>query len=473
MTLKTRFAVTLVFHTVLVLAIFAGTYYIRERRAAESKQREQQQQVLAVLAAQCAGVRLTANPIAALNHVQLLTKEPSIRSAACLDPQGRVEIHSDPGIIGKLVADGSMDQTAEETRSFRHQAGSATELVWRQPLAKRQGWAEIRFDADLLARRINEDLWATLNQLIRVSSTTLVLALIIAVGFGWSLSRPIGRLVSGVRAIGGGNLEYQAPEEARSDELGLLAREVNLMAKKLKQLDELKDDFIANVSHDLRSPMAAIKMYADYMLNIDPASKELKDGQKSSLNIIMYNAIRLSVFVTNILDAAKMKAGQLQIAVGPVNAANVVRNTGLLFKALAESQKIGFAISVPEGLPPVLADPNQLDQVIANIVSNAMKFTPPGGRIEVAARQENGSVRISVKDTGAGIAPEDLKNLFQRFRQIEANQSRLVKGTGLGLFITKSTVDAMGGSISVESEVGKGSTFTLSFPIAPGGGNNA
>ncbi len=301
----------------------------------------------------------------------------------------------------------------------------------------------------------------------RVGLVAAVLSLGAGLLIARRLARPVRELAMGAARVASGDLSVEIHVKS-SNELGDLAMAFNAMTRKLKTLDELKDGFIAHVSHDLRSPMAAIKMYADYMLNHDPKRETLLPEQRKMLGIIIDNSMQLNVFVTNVLDAAKMKAGKMEYHPQPVALERVAGRIKDLYAIVASQQGVELRVDVPAGTPAALADPERLEQVVANLVSNALKFTRSGGQVPVGARAAAGRVELQISDTGKGMSKEDLDRLFKPFEQtdVAAQKAEGIHGTGLGLYIVKQTVEAMGGRVTVASEPGKGARFTLELPVA-------
>ena len=231
----------------------------------------------------------------------------------------------------------------------------------------------------------------------------------------------------------------------------------------LKILDDLKDGLIQQVSHDLRNPMAAINMYVEYLLKGDADRDKILPRHREMLSVVMDNAKRLNVFVSNILDAAKIKAGRMEYHVKAVQLQEVANDVIVLFKIVAKQNEIVLQSDVPASLPPVRADPEHLEQVLANLVANALKFTRVGGQVRINAQSSDGKIRIMVSDTGLGISKDQLSKLFVSFSQADVARQRAqgIHGTGLGLFIVKQTVEGMGGKVWIESEEGKGTRVCL------------
>jgi signal transduction histidine kinase len=233
--------------------------------------------------------------------------------------------------------------------------------------------------------------------------------------------------------------------------------------------NQAKTEFMSIASHELKIPMTSIKGYAK-LLTLGTVG-ELTDRQRDFLNIITANVDRMDRLVADLLDVSRIEAGRLRLDMQPVDLREVIDTVLQSVETQIAAKKLALQLEVPEKLPPVLGDHGRLIQVITNLVSNAYKYTPEGGKIHIkadglAAALPSGRLTISVRDTGLGIAPEDRQKIFTKFFRAEDPQVRDVPGTGLGLSITKSLVEMHGGEIWFESEVGKGTTFAFTLPIA-------
>jgi two-component system phosphate regulon sensor histidine kinase PhoR len=213
------------------------------------------------------------------------------------------------------------------------------------------------------------------------------------------------------------------------------------------------------VSHELRSPLTAISGYTDTLLHDGPWDERT---QREFLEVVALSASRLSALVDNLLDAATLEAGALRLQREPVRVERIAE------RVLAQRRLLATAFSLHletrPGLPLADADPLRVEQVLANLVDNAIKYSPHGGPIWVRiAAGDKGALSISVADRGGGIPAEHLDRLFERFYRVDGTRAG-IKGAGLGLFICKSLVESHGGDISVESQVGYGTTFTFTLP---------
>jgi two-component system sensor histidine kinase GlrK len=279
-----------------------------------------------------------------------------------------------------------------------------------------------------------------------------------------SVNRSIRLLQAQMQALAKGR--FQAIGRiAAPPEIQALAEDFNRMGTRLQELDELKEDFIRHVSHDLRTPLTVIK----------EASGLLREGavagsahqQDELLSIIRSECDRLIASVNRILDLSRMEANMMAYRIAPVDPMAIARQVVLKLAPLAMARRIDLALE-PATLPLVRADQEQLSQLLENLLGNALKFTPAGGAVRVcaAAPEAPGDpVQMAVRDTGTGIAMEDLEKIFEKFRRIETG-GPTARGTGLGLTIAKHIVTAHGGKIWAESRPGAGSTFCFTLPRA-------
>jgi PAS domain S-box-containing protein len=236
--------------------------------------------------------------------------------------------------------------------------------------------------------------------------------------------------------------------------------------QQLRELDKLKDNFLSTVSHELRTPLTSIKSFAEILMNYE----EDKATQKEFLGIINEESDRLTRLINDFLDVSKIQAGRMQwktVALSLADAINSAVNTAW---PLMEKEKLVLNMHIEPDLPMIMSDPDRMIQVVTNILGNAVKFTPEGGRIEIRARSVRDStgqpekVIVSVRDSGIGIAPENHQKIFENFGQVGDVLKDRPKGTGLGLPICKKIIENFGGSIWVESALRQGTTFFFSLP---------
>lgn len=244
--------------------------------------------------------------------------------------------------------------------------------------------------------------------------------------------------------------------------------EIQLAYDKLQELDKMKDKFLSTVSHELRTPLTSIKSFAEILLNYE----EDRETQKEFLGIINDESDRLTRLVSDFLDLAKIEAGRMQWHDADLDVAEIIQKAVGSMSSLTENKKLDIRVDLPSGLAHVVADGDRVRQVVTNLLSNSIKFTPEAGRItvkaeNVPARDETPAlIRVSVTDTGIGIAPEYHKTIFEKFGQVGDALKDKPRGTGLGLPICKEILEHYHGSIGVESGSGKGSTFFFTLPAS-------
>ena len=229
----------------------------------------------------------------------------------------------------------------------------------------------------------------------------------------------------------------------------------------VKRAEQVRRDFVANVSHELRTPLASVKSVIETLqggaLEDEATAREFLARADAEID-------RLVQMVEELLELSRIESGEVPFAQQPVEMGNVLVEAVERLRPQAERQGLNLTLDVSPDLPPVVGDAERLGRVAVNLLQNAIKFTPAGGSIRVSVALAGGDVTVKVSDTGTGIAPEDLPRVFERF--YKADRSRGSIGTGLGLAVVRHTVEAHGGSVSAESEPGRGSTFSFSIPAA-------
>ena len=246
--------------------------------------------------------------------------------------------------------------------------------------------------------------------------------------------------------------------EEKLDQLLAREREQN---EELRELDRLKDEFVALVSHELRTPLTSIRGYLELVL--DNASGDLTDEQRQFLNVVERNADRLQRLAGDLLFVAQVEAGSLALELGHLDAAEVGAEAVEAAQPAAGQKGLELRL-VGDPHAELVGDRARLAQLVDNLVSNAIKFTPSGGQVEVAVRNAGSNVTIEISDSGMGISAEEQKRLFQRFFRTAAATTQAIPGTGLGLAISKAIVDAHEGTIELESSEGNGTTFRITIP---------
>lgn len=231
---------------------------------------------------------------------------------------------------------------------------------------------------------------------------------------------------------------------------------------KERELDQLKDDFFSTISHELRTPLFSIQGFAQIMMEEPDLDVETRT---EFLNTIQRQAIQLSEMVNNLLDISKLEDGKLVLEQKPVSVVDVINQTILKLQGYAHQQQVKVVTNLAATIPVIIGDSHRLEQVLNNLIGNAIKFSPANEQILITAELGNDEVRVSVKDNGIGIPAEALESIFSRYYQVSNRSHRSPMGTGLGLHIAKQIVEAHGGKIWAESETGQGSVFTFTLPL--------
>jgi signal transduction histidine kinase len=250
--------------------------------------------------------------------------------------------------------------------------------------------------------------------------------------------------------------EHAARTQAESAQRQLAERNEQLV-----EADRVKDEFVALISHDLRTPLTSIMGYLELTLD----DENLTDVQRGYLTVVNRNAERLLSLVNDLLFVARLEAGQLELKRDELDLAAVVRQSVAEAGPRAAAGGIELTCEADD-VQPVEADRGRMFQLLDNLVSNAIKFTPSGGDVRVSLARANGAVRLEVADTGIGIQAAEQRQLFERFFRARAASEQQIPGTGLGLYIARAIVEAHGGSIAVRSKPGEGTSFRVDLPAA-------
>jgi signal transduction histidine kinase len=308
---------------------------------------------------------------------------------------------------------------------------------------------------------------------IGVAAGALVLALLLGFILSWSLIGPIQSIDGRLAAIASGDFSGHVEVENR-DELGALGANVNRMNEELRRLyaeleaaSRHKSEFLANMSHELRTPLNAVIGFSQVLR--DEMVGSVNEKQAEYLDDIISSGEHLLSLINDVLDLSKVEAGQVELQMHPFSLREALERGVVMVRERATEDGVRVAFTADPEVDVVDGDERRIKQVIFNLLSNAVKFTPAGGEVDVSATRVNGEVRVSVADTGPGVAPEDRERIFEEFQQTETGGVQH-EGTGLGLALSKRFVELHGGRIWLESEVGRGSTFVFTLPagaVAP------
>ena len=300
---------------------------------------------------------------------------------------------------------------------------------------------------------------------VATAALTILLGVLISLYITRSIGRPISLLGQKTREIASGRFQ-RISDISSPPEIKQLAQDFNFMSERLEQLDSMKQDFISHVSHELRTPLTSIKAASSMLL--EGAFDDSLERQNELLVIIRDECDRLIGAVNRILDISRMEAGMMDYHFLEAELPPIVQKTVLKLAPLAQRKEIDLELMPFAELPLVKMDGDRVLQVLENLLGNALKFTPPGGKVIVSlsSKEDEGDyVQVSIADTGSGIPKEHLVQIFERFRRIERGRETTI-GSGLGLSIVKHVIAAHGGKLWVRSAPGKGSTFSFALPVA-------
>ncbi len=286
-------------------------------------------------------------------------------------------------------------------------------------------------------------------------------AVIVGAVLARSVTRPLRELTGAARAVAGGELETQVPVRT-SDELGELAEAFNQMNANLARARDLRRQMTADVAHELRTPISVILGHAEGIRD------GVLESSEQALEVIYDEATRLERLVGDLRLLSLMDAGELPLETAPTDPVSLIRSAAASLRAIAREKDIELALEVETGLPTLELDGDRIMQVLSNLLTNALRHTPEGGRIVVRAQAGDGGVRIQVIDSGAGIPEADLPHIFERFYRVDKSRHRVGAGTGLGLAIARSLSEAQGATLSAANRAAGGAVFTLELPLSTG-----
>jgi signal transduction histidine kinase len=284
-------------------------------------------------------------------------------------------------------------------------------------------------------------------------------AIVLGVVLARSLTRPLRELTLGARAVAAGELDTQVPVRS-SDELGELAEAFNQMNADLATSRDRRRQLTADVAHELRTPLSVILGHSEGI------QEGVLEASENNLAVIHDEAMRLERLVEDLRILSLVESGELPLELGEYGPAVILQKAAASYRALAREKEIDIDVDLSGELPEVRIDLDRMGQVLGNLVNNAIRHTPDGGSVSLAAHELDGAIEFKVKDTGPGIDPEDLPHVFERFYRGDKSRQRDGAGSGLGLAIAKSLTEAQGGSIRAESQPGEGTTILLQIPMS-------
>lgn len=272
-----------------------------------------------------------------------------------------------------------------------------------------------------------------------------------------TIVKPLREVTEAAQKMASGNLSVRSSKKY-DDEIGNLSDTLNYMAEEIEKKDEIKNEFISSISHELRTPLTSIKGWA---ITLNSGNLYGNETLKSGLEIIEEESDRLTHMVEELLDFSRLAAGKITLKMGDVDIESLMNHILKQLSPRANVENIKFTLDCPDSLPRIYGDENRLKQVFINLLDNAFKFTPKGGEIIFSANKDGNNIKVSVKDSGCGIPPEDLPYVKEKFYKGKSSNSKI----GLGLSICDEIISMHGGKLGIKSKIGAGTEVTVLLPI--------
>ncbi len=434
-------------------------FYVTQQHAIEQQADLERRAVLQNLVHITQESFLTNDDLLLIKYTGWLQKWiPGLVSASVTAPSGDVLAHSEPTRIGKNAALQESSPTevlvlSEPVRMGSHWIGNAS-----------AGFSQ-RYYADLIHVRLRH----LQKRLLEIAGGALAVGVLLSFGLALSWTKPVGLLAAAANRIGQGKYDFDlALIERRTDELGFLSKAFENMAAQLRELEQMKEDFVSAVTHELRSPLGAIESYLNLI------GTEMHEGIPAEvwatyLERLRLNTQRLTRFVNDLLDVAALERGKITLSQQPVNLGILAQDVLAFFEPRMREKNLRSEVQLGNLRSLGFGDPDKIRQVLVNLLSNAIKFTPETGLIQILMKEIPAQhvICVSVKDSGIGISEADQMKIFSKFEQVNSARQSIKgpKGTGLGLSISRALVELHGGAMGVESKEGEGSRFYFTLPI--------
>jgi signal transduction histidine kinase len=410
-----------------------------------------------------------ADPDALARLVEQWMSHSDVR-VTIVNAQGVIEAASTPEDRGLTV-----EEAMRPGLLLALNAGEQNSTIWKNPRYGNQDTMYVNVpvyhdNRKVGAVRVAYTLTQIQQRISRIRTTlfasvtvyaVLIVALTIWLAAG--IARPVEALNRDAQKLASGDLDHRVHVEG-TEEINLLARTLNQMTQRLQQHEGMRRQYVSNVSHELRTPLASIRGMAETMMEHGETDPALR---LRYLPRIVAQTDRLARLATQLLDLAQIESGGMIAFFGPVSVASVIEDVVGTCSGDATAGSVQLHVAVDDDLPEIVADRDRLVQVFLNLVGNALRYTPPGGQVRINATRCDEGILATVADTGKGIPEEHLPHIFGRFYRVDRARTLKSGGTGLGLSIVEQIVKAHGGSVAAESEVGKGTKFTVQLPLQP------
>jgi len=472
-------AITLI--TILVVSLLSSSVYVAiENRRARSAVVDELTTIAGIVADNSTAALVFDDPAAADETLAALKAKPDIVGGAIFRRDGSLfasyaaGVSGDPSARWRAAADARQAANAEAARRIRLR-DDLLELA-----------VPIRLDGEAVGTlvlrsslaRISAAQWTYIGIVLVVMAVSMLIAFALISRLQRVITTPIERLLKTMGSVSASRDYTLRAEPHGRDELGSLIDGFNDMLGQIQRHEEsllgarhqaeaanrAKSDFLANMSHELRTPLNAILGFSEVLLN-EMAGPLGQPRYREYAVDIHESGQHLLALINDILDLSKVEAGRVELVDDVIDVSALVEKTVRLVADRAEQTEIEIRVLAPPGLPRLIADERLVKQALLNLISNAVKFTPSGGRVDVTESLDaDGGFRLGVSDTGIGIADTDIERVLTPFCQVESSLSRNYQGTGLGLPLTKSFVEMHGGTLELTSRLGEGTEVALRFP---------
>lgn len=366
--------------------------------------------------------------------------------------EGVAQLASDPNNIGK-----TFPIPLDNTPQILYQ-GNLLYVVVTPPTQTTQANSESKFSVN---DAYNSIIGSINQSFLLAASIALLLAAVLSIGLSRRILQPVEALTAAARQMESGDLNQRVPIKS-NDEIGELASAFNAMANSLERTEQLRRHMVSDVAHELRTPLANVRGYLEAMIDgvLSPTPEVIRSLHEE--------AMLLNRLIDDLQDLALIEAGQLKLERRLISMDELIAAAIAATRPRALEKGLSLDADSASSLPLVKADPARIGQVLRNLISNAIRHTSTGGMVVVTASAGNDQLRVSVRDTGEGVAPDHLPYIFERFYRADPSRTRATdkeSGSGLGLTIVKQLVEAHGGNVQAQSEVGKGTAMTFTLPL--------
>ncbi|MEZ4357179.1 MAG: ATP-binding protein [Eubacteriales bacterium] len=392
------------------------------------------------------------------NDAVIWLSDTSMNIRTIVDGSGNITITNTPmnSELASIAQQVGQGNTISAVSTLENVFGTSVILV-AAPLIIENKYAGAIFMYSEL-RELDKSLSAVFSQIFNCVLFSLAISIFVAFIFSRYFSRDIRKITTSANRLSGGDFSTRVYIKSQT-EIGNLADTFNNMAGELERQEKLKTTFVADVSHELRTPMTSIQGFVQGI--IDGAIS--KDDQETYLKTVLSEIKRLNSLIADLLEMSRLDSPELKLNIEHFDINELLRRSIINFEQAIESKKINVEIGFGDKPNMVLADPDKIAQVATNIIDNAVKFTPKGGKISINVKRSADKTNVIISDTGIGIPENELPFIFERFYKVDKARAEY-KGTGLGLAIVKRIIEQHGEKISVDSKEGKGTKFTFTLP---------